>query len=547
MFQAEGWAAGVGTEYSRRAGKGRRPRVELLETRQLLSYVIKLDSLATSDGGSSFNVNYHFESHYDSPPYYPPSQPDLVLYWASGPSWSSRILDTDPKYPNTGGEAASGASTDSVSPFGAYSVDIPILKAKPAGATYLIALTAPPHHTPGQFDNQATLNNFISVSAAPNFTMTSATAPDSKDISFTYNVAQTALTAPFDVEVFRSPTPTFDRSTAVQVGLPIPISATASNGSSNLSVGPHKVIIPDADALHPDPYHEYVFVVAYLPNAQGTIDFSSTPPTYQETEFRKYVLGVLAHGFIANGDIASLPEWETTGANVMKNVLGYNQVISYNWLSTSNSPRQGVTIQEGQTLSSEILQAEHSLVGVNPNDVVDLDIVGHSRGTVVVTQALKNLQPFNDQAFKGGFKRLTLLDPHPANLNYAPQGDYSSGNFLLARLETRVYKAFSNSTLDPQVFIPKNVDEATNYYQNSSALMFSPFNQYSESLLNLWGEDSTLFQYEAGADKVPSVTLTNKVNGALGVIGHSEVPLYYVKQVLPLDAGKGYGSSAGPI
>jgi hypothetical protein len=51
--------------------------------------------------------------------------------------------------------------------------------------------------------------------------------------------------------------------------------------------------------------------------------------------------------------------------------------------------------------------------------VVDLQLIGHSRGSVVITRAMQDLQ--NDLSkipqAAGGYWLLTYLDPHPAHAN----------------------------------------------------------------------------------------------------------------------------------
>ena len=121
-----------------RAVRSARPAFEQVERRLLLSYTITLNSIATTDGGASFNVTYHFSGTFAGAT---PSQPDLVLYWAGANSLQSAILDTDPKYPITGGEAASGRSNDAVKTNGddlsadPITVNIPVLKQRPSGAS----------------------------------------------------------------------------------------------------------------------------------------------------------------------------------------------------------------------------------------------------------------------------------------------------------------------------------------------------------------------------------------------------------------------------
>ena len=73
--------------------------------------------------------------------------------------------------------------------------------------------------------------------------------------------------------------------------------------------------------------------------------------------------------------------------------IGYNAVIPFNWLMNSSLKGPGVTQLEGGVLEKDIISAADSLVQTKgtPGHVVDLHLIGHSRGSVVISQALINL------------------------------------------------------------------------------------------------------------------------------------------------------------
>src|SRR5262249_21641263 len=102
--------------------------------------------------------------------------------------------------------------------------------------------------------------------------------------------------------------------------------------------------------------------------------------------------------------------------------LGYDGTTYLDWAADSRKPEPGLAILAGLNLASKIESTAESLValqGLNSNDVIDLHLIGHSRGTVVISQALLDLQGSSVSQLAGGYVKMTMLDPHPA-LNYGP-------------------------------------------------------------------------------------------------------------------------------
>ncbi len=54
-------------------------------------------------------------------------------------------------------------------------------------------------------------------------------------------------------------------------------------------------------------------------------------------------------------------------------------------------------------------------------DVIDIHLIGHSRGSVVISQAARQLELNYPDYTRQGYIQMTLLDPHPA-LNSASIG-----------------------------------------------------------------------------------------------------------------------------
>jgi hypothetical protein len=404
----------------------------------------------------------------------------------------------------------------------------------PTGTKYLLAVVDP-NDTVTESDET---NNVQNVAYDP-FSADTATSPDSLDISFTYEVNEATPGQPFNVAVYRSATATFSLSTAIQVGQDFPIPAVDTSNQSSVSLGKHTVLLNDPLALHPDPAHEYVFVVPDPKHLYG-----DPGNTIHEAHFRKFVLGAVVHGFELLGGVSGVPQWETQTASdlVLKN--SYDLAIPFDWSSTCNVAAPGLAYAAGDRLTQQITSDADALVQRfgHPGDVVDLHLIGHSRGAVVISRVLLDLLGTPDTALAGGFKIMTMLDPHPANNGFALQ-DYSATKAGLAFVSA--YRNKQAAMQDQQVVIPPNVDEAQEYYQQTPASdLFLGHNSPWEAYVNFWGEDPRLIINDSLAT-LEVHPLSAVVDRAIGPIGHSEVPLYYGLYELPQLKNKGYGKSGG--
>jgi hypothetical protein len=344
-------------------------------------------------------------------------------------------------------------------------------------------------------------------------------------VALTYDVTEAATGQALTVGVYRSASAQFSPSTAILVNtLNVPAKDLA--GASSTALGTHTVNVYDPAALRPDPRHEYVYVVVdpshRIGDPQGTV---------HEAHFRKFVLGAISHGFLALGQITGLPAWEPQTAKDLQNIDGYNQVIQFDWTATSNIPKPGLAVAAGHALYSQIVSTADALVRNlgHPGDVVDLHLIGHSRGAVVISQALGDLVGTTDPVLAGGYKLMTVLDPHPGNNTFFQPG-YSQGPGLLAAVAAVTLIAGESATQDPQVVIHSNVDAVQDYFQHTPASAFLRTSSL-ESYLNPWGEDPSLLINQSGAS-VASVNLTSQVDSVLGPIGHVEVPVWYDQHVV---------------
>src|SRR5262249_53322482 len=133
---------------------------------------------------------------------------------------------------------------------------------------------------------------------------------------------------------------------------------------------------------------------------------------------------------------------------------------------------QGLAAQINQTIAK---------LPTQPNDVVDLHLIGHSRGAVVVTTTA-GLLDWNAPPLAGGYLKLTLLDPHPARTSPVAYG--SAAKCAIGRLVDQTYHAFQAAVADPPLVIPPRVNRAEVFYQTASVqATLSP----QDRVLNIWG------------------------------------------------------------
>jgi hypothetical protein len=92
----------------------------------------------------------------------------------------------------------------------------------------------------------------------------------------------------------------------------------------------------------------------------------------------------------------------------------------------------------------------------HPGDVVDWHLIGHSRGTVMISQALLAAAAAKDTTLRRGWNILTLLDPHPANNALGVMEDYAPAN-PLSNTAYNSYREFQERAKDPAIELPAGV------------------------------------------------------------------------------------------
>ncbi len=299
--------------------------------------------------------------------------------------------------------------------------------------------------------------------------MLSATTLDSRSVTVSYDVTGPDPSLSFGV--YRS-TGTQFNSGSIPVESPILAPALDDSGQSSTTLGVHQLTIPLAGGLPLNPKHPYVQVVAD-PGSPTAVDPGEV------ASFRKVVIGIVTHGGLEYSHWKKDgPPWERQMANSLRE-QGYDKVIAYNWVAQSSTP--GEAVKQGPILAKMVLKAAGKFPA---NDPVDLQFIGHSEGAVVNTQAIVDLEGKATAQIKAGFLEDTLLDPHAANPDF-PGPQYSVARNPLGWIAKLAIDNYQARSRDPLVFIPKGVDAAQVFYQQSPA---NKDHNENLGIYNLWGQ-----------------------------------------------------------
>lgn len=302
-------------------------------------------------------------------------------------------------------------------------------------------------------------------------TFTGATETDARTVAIDYSIGTSPPVSDLTVEVIRSADPVLDGSD-VRVG-------SVVLSGSDVTPGVHRRVplalttrAPGVDALAPDPAHPFVFARTTGPDGMTT-----------SASFRKYVVALVSHGFEPPTGDNQTPAWETQMAGSLTQA-GYDAVIPFNWMAEAGLPQPGLAVAAGVRAGNALVQAIQTTVPAG--SVADVHVIGHSRGSVVITQALATLQSglATVPQAAGGYWRMTYLDPHPAHAaNVVP---FSGAESRIGRLALELANAFSDIAQDPfPLNVPAAVADVQTYYENSPAGTLLPLTE--ESILNPWG------------------------------------------------------------
>ena len=354
----------------------------------------------------------------------------------------------------------------------------------------------------------------------PQVTLTKATTPDARTIAVTYAVTGASPNS-IHFDLYRSATSNATTNA---------ILSTDDTNPADLTLGEHTVSFTPNAGLPPNTALPYVVAVATCNGQKST------------AYFRKFLIGVIAHGYdrwafantLSSVSVVSVPPWETAMARTLQSIDRYDDVLAFNWTQTCTLPRPDMATQAGHRLASEVL-AKTAIRTQHPGDVVDLHFIAHSRGAVVVTEAIKDLAK-QDPLLAGSFVEVTLLDPHPASncfaANCAPINNPDSPWASFAKdsrnqltpaaqiARTRVAR-FQQAAADPPVTIPPGIKKVEVWFQHTQASCFNP--RAMEHEMNLWGiADPPGLIDQSGQLTQP----TDKTNCS-EAIGHNQIPILY--------------------
>lgn len=203
-------------------------------------------------------------------------------------------------------------------------------------------------------------------------------------------------------------------------------------------------------------------------------------------------------------------------------------MVPFNWTAYNSLPLPGMTELAGRLMASSIIvQAGTELFPqMKPNDVIALHMIGHSRGSTVISQAALDIENFVAEhpdwsRLAAGPWKMTFLDPHPAH-NIPGQKWYDAAPNLLGQIGTAVYTQFQDVANDPPVVVPGSVDWAEVYYQHT---LTSQAADPVERIFISWGE--------IPVHPESSTTIVNYCDLTGTVFGHYAVHTWYQDVVVP--------------
>ncbi len=356
--------------------------------------------------------------------------------------------------------------------------------------------------TDNEGQTHSTIHSLI-VDPKPDVEVKYVKTIDPKTIEVSYEVTGNRKGEAFSLNVYRS-------ADALPQSEQDALVFTTTISGSDAKAGLHTITVGDNGeysfseqlALRPDPSHSFVIATADETGELSEENKDSVP----NANFRKYLIGAVTHGYTFSlpnelfGTGVPYQTWVDTYAQLLGIAGGYDDYLGFHWETASVAPQMNVTTVEGERLATHII----GLVNIwrdgdRPNDVFDVHLIGHSRGGVLIGQAMQYIEEYaTDPALANGFHMLTMLDPHPARNGWnwhsrfelwralSLYGEnplqllYAASEFAVSRTEE-----FQEKANDPDPIVPSNVQKAVEYFQRTPADLF-PFGSASY-LMNLLG------------------------------------------------------------
>jgi hypothetical protein len=292
--------------------------------------------------------------------------------------------------------------------------------------------------------------------ACGTLTLVKATTSDARGIDVEYTVDADWQPQDLRFLVYRSARRQLDGSK--------PLAETTLAIPARSGTAPRALRVVDDVELAPDTNKPYVIVVARQRRHESTV------------WFQKHLVGVLVHGYtfrkwfeaanFVSADVGAVmagwlfggedvEPWQRTLESRLERSCYSPATFAFNWRHTSVEELGSLLTQKARDeLYPRIAATAAELVRRHQGDVVDFHFIGHSRGAVMVSQALLAWSRSGDSApLRGSYVIVTLLDPHPANNEVPIQEDYASSNPLAAAAYLQ-YKYFQDKVKDPAIVLP---------------------------------------------------------------------------------------------
>lgn len=371
----------------------------------------------------------------------------------------------------------------------------------------------------GTAEMKMTVNAWI---VKPDIRADFVTTDDSQSLRFGYEILGNIENS--SVSFYRSEDEVFDEED-VPILQNVPL--------QYLTAGVHEQTALLAEGLPIDPTRTYVIAVFDQQNDVVELDELNN-----SAFFRKIPAAAIVHGFAPSaitslffGNPDGTPEWQTALAGRLSE-LGYEYVLPFDWSAKSILPLPFMTTYAAEdlleTMLAQLGQKADASWGMTEYDVLDVHLIGHSRGVVVISEMLDLLDNYFSSggvsaaeekirsAISRGFKRMTMLDAHPANISW--KLPFSVMPSVLGVMALNEYTGFALRMFDPDIKVHSMVDYSEAFLQNTRAWDWSADLHPVERIMNLWGV-------------LPVSGHVNEVCNLTGVMGHVEVPLWYAEHV----------------
>lgn len=348
-----------------------------------------------------------------------------------------------------------------------------------------------------------------------NFQLTQVMALSPTSVQVDYAVTGTMPTgAAFDVVVHRS-------SSAQSLADAVSVGALTVVGE-DLGAGTHRLTVALETPLDIHPARPFVVAVA-SPRQEGSDDVASD----NTGSFRIWVVGAVVHGFSTSG---GFPDWVRPMTRSLRD-QGYDAAVPFNWGLASALPVPYVTQATARALTRQVNTAARGLSGLQPHDMVDVHLIGQSRGGPVIAQAASMLDTSGVAQLRRGFLKLTMLDAHPSDWNANGPKHVSFSDGPIGRLGALIYRTYGVWNNDPGMTISANVDQVEVLYQRNLVTQVNQGNIY-ESIVNDWGT-VPLTVRDPGQTSVTYYDVSTQAGSHFGVV------TFYTKQVVPTLRGGG--------